>query len=48
MELVLNEKFGEMATLKGTKIESCPIETAVAKLKTVEPEYYDVARLFFP
>ncbi len=48
MELILEGKFGYMATLRGTKIESCPMEDAVAELKTVEPEYYKLAKLFFP
>ena len=47
MELVLNKKFGRMASLSGNKIIDVPLENAVAKLKTVDMEIYDIAKEFF-
>ena len=47
VELVLNREFGKMVSLKGNAIVSVPIENAVKKLKTVDMELYDIAKLFF-
>jgi 6-phosphofructokinase 1 len=47
MELVLDKKFGYMASLKGTEIEEVPIEVAVGQLKTVDMRLYDLAKIFF-
>jgi 6-phosphofructokinase 1 len=47
VELVKNGKFGHMVALKGNEIVSIPIEAAVGTLKTVDPDYYDLARTFF-
>ncbi|UCB57381.1 MAG: 6-phosphofructokinase [Candidatus Omnitrophota bacterium] len=47
MELVLEEKFGQMASLQGDKIVSVPLERAVGTLKTVPKEFYDIATTFF-
>ncbi len=38
VELINEGKFGYMVCLRGTKIESVPIEDAVGKLKLVDPE----------
>ena len=47
MELVLNKKFGYMASLKGTEIVEVPIKEAVGTLKTVDMKLYELAKLFF-
>lgn len=47
VELVMQKKFGYMASLQGNNIVSVPIEKAVGKLKTVDPEIYDMAKIFF-
>lgn len=47
VELVKNKKFGRMVALSGVKIIDVPIEDAVKALKTVDPELYDIAKVFF-
>lgn len=47
MELVIEKKFGQMASLQGNKIVSVPLEKAVGTLKTVTNEFYDIAKIFF-
>lgn len=47
VELVLNKKFGRMVSLSGNKVIDVPLESAVAKLKTVDMELYEIAREFF-
>lgn len=47
MELVLNNRFGYMASLKGNEIVEVPIQDAVGTLKTVDMKIYDTAKLFF-
>ncbi len=47
VQLVKKGEFGKMVALRGTEIVSIAIEDAVKKLKTVEPDYYDMARTFF-
>ena len=47
VELVKKKDFGKMVALRGTEIVAIPIQDAVNKLKTVQPEYYDMARTFF-
>lgn len=47
MELVLNKKFGYMASLKGTEISEVPIDIAVGSLKTVDMKLYELAKTFF-
>ena len=47
MELVDKKKFGHMVSLKGNKIVSVPVSKAVSKLKTVDKEFYDIAKVFF-
>ncbi|MFC1767748.1 6-phosphofructokinase [Candidatus Margulisiibacteriota bacterium] len=39
--------FGKMVALEGNKIVAVPLEKAVAKLKTVDDELYDIAKVFF-
>ena len=47
MELVLDKKFGYMASLKGTEVTAVPIQDAVGTLKTVDMKLYDMAKTFF-
>ena len=46
-DLVHEGKFGYMAALHGDAIVEIPLAEATAELKTVPPEWYDVARAFF-
>jgi 6-phosphofructokinase 1 len=46
-ELVQAGDFGKMAALQGDSIVGVSLADATAELKTVPPEWYDVARAFF-
>jgi ATP-dependent phosphofructokinase / diphosphate-dependent phosphofructokinase len=46
-DLVHESKFGRMAALQGDSIVDVSLADATAELKTVPPEWYDVARAFF-
>ncbi len=46
-DLVEEGRFGRMAALRGDTIVDVPLQDAVAQLKTVPPDWYDVARAFF-
>ncbi len=47
VELVKNKKFGRMVALNGNKIIDVPIEDAVKSLKTVDADFYGIAKVFF-
>lgn len=47
VELVTKKKFGRMVALSGIKIIDVPLQEAVKKLKTVDMELYEVAKVFF-
>ena len=47
VELVLAGQFGSMVSLQGNKITAVPIEQAIGSLKTVDPELYEIAKIFF-
>lgn len=47
VELAMKGEFGKMVSLKGNAIVSVPIENAVKKLKTIDMELYDIAKIFF-
>jgi phosphofructokinase-like protein len=47
VELIKNEEFGAMVALKGNKIVTVNIEDAISKLKTVDMDLYDIAKVFF-
>ena len=47
VELVLAGKFGKMVSLKGNNIESVNLQDAVAKLRTVPKELYEMSKIFF-
>jgi phosphofructokinase-like protein len=46
-DLVQEGRFGRMAALHGDAIVDVSLAEATAELKTVPPEWYDVARAFF-
>jgi 6-phosphofructokinase 1 len=46
-DLVHERKFGQMAALHGDAIVDVSLEEATRELKTVPPEWYDVAKAFF-
>jgi 6-phosphofructokinase len=46
-ELAHHGSFGRMAALHGDSVVDVSLEEATAALKTVPPEWYDVARAFF-
>ena len=47
VELVENKQFGQMVSLSGTKIVSVPLERGVEKLKTLDMDLYEIAKVFF-
>lgn len=47
MEMIHDKKFGRMAALRGEEITDIPIKEAISKLKTVDQNTYDVAKVFF-
>ncbi|MDD3233767.1 MAG: ATP-dependent 6-phosphofructokinase [Candidatus Omnitrophota bacterium] len=47
VELLKEKKFGRMAALSGNKIVDVPLGDAVKELKTVDKEFYDIAKVFF-
>src|SRR5213595_2712640 len=46
-DLAHEGKFGQMASLQGDRIVDVALEEATAELKTVPPEWYEVAKAFF-
>ena len=46
-DLVQAERWGVMAALQGDAVVEVPLREAVAELKTVPAEFYDVAEAFF-
>jgi 6-phosphofructokinase 1 len=46
-DLVHEGRFGRMAALRGDAIVDVSLAEATAELKTVPPEWYDVAKAFF-
>jgi 6-phosphofructokinase 1 len=46
-DLVHERRFGRMAALQGDAIVDVPLRDAVAELKTVPPDWYEVAKAFF-
>ncbi|MBI3600420.1 MAG: 6-phosphofructokinase [Nitrospinae bacterium] len=47
VDLIKNNEFGKMVALRGNKIVSANLEDAIAKLKTVDLDLYDIAEIFF-
>jgi ATP-dependent phosphofructokinase / diphosphate-dependent phosphofructokinase len=47
IDLVAKKDWGKMVSLQGNKIVAVPIQDAVGTLKTVDKEFFDVAKVFF-
>ncbi len=47
VDLVHQNKFGRMVSLRGGEVTDVPVEDAVVKLKTLDLELYKVAEVFF-
>src|SRR5574341_395795 len=47
VDLVARGEFGKMVALQGTRIVAVPLGEAVAKLKTLDMDIYDIAKTFF-
>ena len=47
IDLVAKKDWGKMVALQGNKIVTVPLEAAVGTLKTVDKEFYEIARVFF-
>lgn len=47
VELVENKQFGQMVSLSGIKIIAVPLDRGVEKLKTVDMDLYEIAKVFF-
>ena len=47
VELALAGRFGLMVSLQGNKIEAVPLEQGTRALKTIDPELYQMAKIFF-
>lgn len=47
VKMFLDRQFGRMAAIKSNQITDIPIKEAISKLKTVDKETYDVAKVFF-
>ncbi len=47
IDLVNKKDFGKMVALQGNKIVPVHLDKAVAKLKTVDKELFDIAKVFF-
>ncbi len=47
VDLIKQGEWGRMVALRGNSIVAVPLEEATAKLKTVDMEIYDVAKVFF-
>jgi 6-phosphofructokinase len=43
VKLIQNGEFGKMVALKGDHIKSIPLATAVARKKTVDTEFCEIA-----
>ena len=47
VEMVLEEKWGQMAAMRGHEMTSCGLEEATSGLKTLDPEIYRTAEMLF-
>jgi ATP-dependent phosphofructokinase / diphosphate-dependent phosphofructokinase len=47
IDLASQGRWGRMVALRGNRIEDCPLDEAVAELKLVTAELYEVAEVFF-
>ena len=47
IDLVQANDFGKMVSLQGNEIVAIPLSVAVDKLKVVDQDFYDIAKVFF-
>ena len=47
VELVLAGELGKMVSLQGNRIVAVPLSEATSALKTLDPEIYNIAKIFF-
>jgi len=47
VDMIKDKKFGRMAALKGVRITDIPLEVVISKLKLVDEQYYETAKVFF-
>jgi 6-phosphofructokinase 1 len=47
VELIEQQEFGKLAALKGNEVIGIPLEEATSKIKTVNQEWIDLAKIFF-
>jgi len=47
IDLVSARKFGRMVSLQGNKVVDVPIKDAVARIKTVDKDLFEIAKVFF-
>jgi len=47
IDLVARKEFGSMVALRGTEIVGTPLVDAMRTLKTIDPEFYKIAEVFF-
>jgi 6-phosphofructokinase 1 len=47
VEMIRAGEFGKMAALRGTKIETVPLAEVAKSTKTVDPDLYEIAEVFF-
>jgi len=47
IDLVKEGKFGFMVALKGNEIVAVPLRDVIGKRKTIDPELYEMAKVFF-
>ncbi|MBI3087602.1 MAG: ATP-dependent 6-phosphofructokinase [Candidatus Omnitrophica bacterium] len=46
-ELAIKGEFGKMVSLQGNRIVVVPLDEKAVTMKTVDPEFYGIAKLFF-
>ena len=47
IDAVHDGDFGEMVVLRGTQIKRIPLTVAGSRTRTLDPELYDLASVFF-
>ncbi|MEW6619871.1 MAG: 6-phosphofructokinase [bacterium] len=47
VDLIANQQFGQMVCLKGNEIQSAPLKEAVAELKMVTQQWWNLAQILF-
>jgi 6-phosphofructokinase 1 len=47
VDMLLNKESGKMVCLKGNNIESVDLKEVTSGAKTISPDLYEIAELFF-